>query len=113
MASTVKKQRYSLFSNQLNLLLATLIIVVVADGILTNFLINERLATEFNPFLRSLAGQDIFPAVKLAGGLIAALLLVSLSRKHPQLSRAVTISGVVLYTAVVYWNLLAFGLALL
>ena len=113
MKLTIKVRQFLLVSDQANLLLMTLIALVVSDGILTNFLINERLATEANPLLRSWAGQDYFPAIKLAGGFVAALLLWSLYRKHPRLSHIVLISGVVLYTIIVYWNLLAFAVAVL
>src|SRR3990172_2523131 len=96
-----KQHRYFLVSNQINLLLFTLITLVVADGVLTNFLINKELAFEANPLMRGLAGQEYFPAIKLAGGFLAAAILWSLSRKHRRLTRVVTISAVFLYTAIV------------
>ena len=102
---STKTERYHLVSNQINLLLITLITLVVADGVITNFLINEGLATEANPLLNRWVGQDYFPAIKLAGGFLAAVMLWFLWRRRPRLSRVVTISAVVLYTAVVLWNL--------
>ena len=54
---------------QIKYLLGALFALVVADGILTNFLITEGLGREWNPFLQSLAGKESFLFIKITGAL--------------------------------------------
>lgn len=100
-----------ILSSQVNLLLIVLIALVAADGVISHFLITERLAVEANPFMRRWVGDDIFLALKLGGGFLAAVLLWFIHRRRPKVSQVAILMSVILYTAIIYWNLLTFLVA--
>ena len=56
-------------------LLGTLIALVVADGLLSQFLIGSGLGTESNPLIISWVSDSSFLYLKLAGALLCALIL--------------------------------------
>jgi len=56
-------------------LLGTMFALVVADGLISNYLTILGLGTEWNPLLRALVGQEHFLAIKVAGALVSALIL--------------------------------------
>jgi hypothetical protein len=109
-ALTVNKN-ISIFSDPVNLLLAVLIALVAADGIISHFLISEHLAREANPFIRRLVTDDIFPLIKLGGGFLCAVLLWLTNRRVKKVSWAAILGSVIFYTAIIYWNLLTFLIA--
>jgi len=92
-------------------LLITLVALIVADGLITRFLITNNLATEANPFLRTLAGSDDLLAVKLVGSILCAYLLWIIYKRKPRLSLTVTTVCVFCYTVILYWNLCVFFIA--
>ena len=92
-------------------LLVVLVLLVVADGIITRFLVTNGLGVEINPFLANWVGDDSFLWVKLAGGTLAALILLGFSRQAAvkgKLKTAIVIIAILVafYAAVVIWNLL-------
>jgi len=95
-------------TRRIRCLLGTMFALVVADGLITNYLTTLGLGTEWNPFLRALVGQEHFLAIKIAGALVSTLLLWDIYRKRPQMAVVSTLCVVVLYTGIVYWNLFAF-----
>lgn len=92
-------------SRKIESVLATLVALVVADGIFSQFLIKYGLAREGNPFLRTFVEQDNFPPIKLAAALLCALILWDIYKTRPRLAMASSLSFVGLYTVLVYWNL--------
>jgi hypothetical protein len=94
-------------------ILAILIFMVIADGVLTNLLIQKDIAWEANPFLVSLAGNSGLIIFKIVGVLIAVLILWDIYRRSPKLSFWASSVFVLFYTAIVVWNLrlLLLGLA--
>lgn len=98
----------SIISDPVNLLLAVLIALVAADGVISHFLITEHLAREANPFMRRWVAEDIFTAIKLGGGFLAAVLLWLIYRRLPRVTWATILGSVIFYTAIIYWNLLTF-----
>ena len=85
--------------------------LVVADGLITNFLITHGLGREWNPFLQTLAGGEPFLLLKVGGAFLAALILwdiyrrsVSRNRLKPLLIILYVLVG--FYTVIVFWNLL-------
>ena len=86
-------------------LLATLVVLMVADGLISNFVITDGLAREGNPFLANLVGEAYFPLVKTAGALFAAFLLWDIYRHRPRMAVVSTSCFVAFYTGVVLWNL--------
>ena len=87
-------------------LLAALVALVIADGVITNILIGAGLAHEGNPFLRGLAGGAGFLVIKAAAAIGCALLLADLSRRRARLARVSIYGLLVFYGAVVGWNFL-------
>ena len=93
---------------QMRLLLGSLFALVVADGLITSFLVQFDLAWEGNPFLQGLVGGQYFMTVKVVGAAAIVFLLWSTYRRRPALAAITTIAGVTFYTVVVYWNIFSF-----
>jgi len=94
-----------------SVLLGTLISLVVADGIVSEFLIREGLAREGNPFLQAWIVDDMFLAIKLLGAFLAAMLLWYMHKRRPKIAFATTVFFIVCYTIIVGWSLLIFFMA--
>ncbi len=92
-------------------ILGTLIALVVADGLISNFLIRQGLAWEGNPFLEALVGGGAFLVIKILGALFCALVLWDIHRQWPRLGLISSLCFVCLYTGIVFWNLCAFFIA--
>ena len=92
-------------SYRIRILLGALIAVVVADGVITKFLVLNGFATEKNPFLQFWVGTDVFLTIKLLGGLLAALYLWGIYKRNPKLSIACSSLFLTAYTFIIFWNL--------
>src|SRR3972149_11585313 len=66
---------------QMRLLLGSLFALVVADGLITSFLVQSDLAREWNPFLQRLVGGQQFMMVKMVGAAAIVFLLWSMYRR--------------------------------
>jgi len=86
-------------------LLGFLIVFVISDGLLTNFLVNGGLAREGNPFLQPLVGDIGFIILKAAGVLLCAVILWDIYKRYPRVALLSTWCFVVFYGAIVIWNL--------
>lgn len=86
-------------------LLCVLVVLVVADGLISNFIVRRGLGREGNPFLESMVGQTSFLSIKLLGALIGAMILWKVFSRHPKLGMASIIFFVVAYTLILWWNL--------
>ncbi|MDD5287993.1 MAG: DUF5658 family protein [Dehalococcoidales bacterium] len=84
---------------------AILIALVTVDGILTNLLIKYDIAREGNPFLKVLAGEGIFLAVKLVGAILCVLLLWDIYRHWHKLAFISICFFVGIYAVIVGWNM--------
>jgi len=89
-------------------LLGILIALVVSDGLISRFLVTEKLGREANPFLQSLVGKDVFLAIKVLGVLLCALILWDIYKQWPKLAKISSLCFVVLYSGIVLWNLYVF-----
>lgn len=76
----------------------------VADGFLTNALIRLDIASEGNPVMFGLAGKSSFPIFKLAGVLLAVLILWDIRRRHPRMAFWTAVAFLIVYTGIVTWN---------
>lgn len=85
-----------------------MIALVVADGIISRFLVLRGFANEGNPFLRAWIDQDLFLSIKLAGAALAAIILWRVSTRFPHASFYITLFFVAGYTVLVLWSLLIF-----
>jgi len=89
-------------------LLGVLIGLVVSDGVISRFIVTERLGWEANPFLQTVVGEDMFLAIKVLGVLLCALILWDMYRRWPKLAVISSLCFVVLYSGIVLWNICVF-----
>jgi len=82
--------------------------IVVVDGLITRFLVAGGHALEANPFLKVWVDHDLFLAIKVSGAFLATLLLWATYGVKPRLVYTITVVFLVLYTAIVFWNLSVF-----
>jgi phosphoglycerol transferase MdoB-like AlkP superfamily enzyme len=92
-------------SYRIRIILGALFATVVADGIITKFLVSKGLAIEGNPLLGDWVNSDAFYIIKIFGALLALLYLWSIYRRHPMLSTAFSCLLLATYTFIVFWNL--------
>ena len=93
-------------SYRIRILLGSLLAAIVADGVITKFLVLNGFAYEGNPFLHFWVGEDVFLTIKLLGGLLAALYLWSIYKRQPRLSICCSSLFLTAYTFIIFWNLL-------
>ncbi len=77
----------------------------IADGIITNLLIKLDIAREGNPLLMNIAGKSGFVAIKVAGVLLAVVILWDVCRRHPRLGLGIASVFLLVYIGIVSWNL--------
>ena len=85
--------------------------IIVADGLLTQFLVTGGYGFEANPFMAPFVGEGSFLAIKISAAFLATLLLWTKYNAKPKLVYTVAVVALGLYTAIVYWNLFAFAIA--
>ncbi len=100
--SKIRRARY---------LLCLLFSLVVADGIISNFIVQSGLGREGNPFIQSIVGQTSFIFLKLSAAFISALILWKVLKQHTRLGLISIIFFVMLYTAILWWNLTGWFIA--
>ena len=89
-------------------LLGTLLSLVVADGLISQFLIRSGIGQEGNPFLKVLVAEGNFLIVKMCGAIICVLILWNMAKRLPRLVFIVSSCLVALYTALLFWNIVVF-----
>jgi len=89
-------------------LLGTLLSLVVADGLISQFLIKSGLGQEGNPLLRVLVTENNFLVVKMCAAIICVLLLWNIARRSPGLIFIFSACIVGIYTALLFWNIAVF-----
>jgi len=92
----------------IRLMLYTLFALIVADGLITKFLVTGGHGVELNPFLNAWVAQDLFLAIKVSGAFLAILYLWFKYSKKPKLVFSITLVFMVFYTFVLFWNLFVF-----
>jgi len=85
--------------------------IIVADGLISQFLVTGGYGSESNPLLMSWVGGESFLAIKIAAAFLVTLLLWIKYNANPRLVYTVAVVALTFYTAIVYWNLFAFVLA--
>jgi hypothetical protein len=88
--------------------LYALFCIIVADGLITQFLVTGGHGLEVNPFLRAWVSHGLFLAIKVSGAFLATLLLWINYNVKPRLVYTITVISLVFYTIVVFWNLFVF-----
>ena len=79
--------------------------LVVADGVITNYLIRHGLAWEWNPFLKDYVGTSALLLIKALASLLCVTVLWFLYKRSPKLTGVCSIAICGFYTMVVYWNI--------
>jgi hypothetical protein len=79
--------------------------MVVADGVVTNILIQKGIARESNPFLVGVAGETRLIVIKVLGVLLAALILWDIRRRHPRIAFWTSAVFLLIYCGIVGWNM--------
>ena len=98
-------RRFNVQSRTTRFMLYTLFGLIVADGLLTQFLVTNGHASEVNPFLQTWVGQDMFLAIKISGAFLATLLLWIKYNAKPKPVYRITAVFLAFYTSIVFWNL--------
>ena len=94
--------------SQMRYMLYLLLALVVADGILSNFLVLQNMGVELNPFLKDLVGGKYLLPLKACGALLAVVMLWGIYKRTPRAAVTCSLCFVVFYTAILYWNTFAF-----
>jgi hypothetical protein len=91
---------------QIRILIGSLFAAIIADGIITNHLVHGNFAREGNPFLDYWVIEGKLLSIKILGGLLVALYLWNIYRRHPKL--AIVFSSLFLfsYILIICWNIL-------
>jgi hypothetical protein len=82
--------------------------IIVADGLLTQFLVAGGYGMEANPLLAPLVGGESFLAIKVSAAFLVTLFLWIKYNARPRLVYTVAVAALGVYTTIVYWNLFAF-----
>jgi hypothetical protein len=82
--------------------------IIVADGLLTQFLVTGGYGLESNPLLMSLVGGESFLAIKISAAFLATLMLWIKYNTRPRLVYTITVVALGFYTIIVYWNLFVY-----
>ena len=96
---------------QISCLLGAMFALVVADGLITNFLMIHGLGREWNPLLQTFVGGESFLQIKVAGAFLSVVILWEIYKKRPQTATIGSFCILIFYTGIVYWNLFVFLLA--
>ena len=86
-------------------MLTILAVMVVTDGVLTNILIQKGIAREGNPVLVGIAGEASLVILKVAGAILASLVIWDISRRYPRVAFWTASIFLLVYTGIVAWNL--------
>jgi hypothetical protein len=89
-------------------LLGTLLSLVVADGLISQFLIKNGLGHEANVFLRVLVIENDFIIIKMCSAILCVIILWNIARRLPRLIFIFSTCLVGLYTAILFWNIAVF-----
>lgn len=90
---------------QARYLLWLLCSLVVADAIISNFIVRSGVGTEGNPFMQSIVGQTSFVFLKLSAAFFSSLILWKVFKQHRRVGLASITIFVILFTAIIWWNL--------
>ena len=100
------KYYFSSINYEIRILIGSLFGVIVADGVITQFIIQKGLGKEGNPFLTYWVLQHKFLSIKILLGLLLALYLWNINRRHPKLSIYLSSMFLLGYILIIIWNLL-------
>jgi hypothetical protein len=79
--------------------------LMLADGLITEYLVNSGIASEGNPFMQGPLAGGYFMPVKIIGTWLSTLILASIHHHNPRIAAAVAWVFIVVYTITIYWNI--------
>jgi len=85
--------------------LYTLFGIIVADGLITQFLVTGGHGSEGNPFLSAWVSHGAFLAIKVSAAFLATLFLWINYNAKPRLVYTIMVVFLAFYTIIVFWNL--------
>ena len=88
------------------LLLILMVALVVADGMVTRFVIKNRLGAEANIFLQEWVQSDSLLIIKLVGSALAAFILWRLYLRSHKIGWILTSFFVSAYLLIIVWNII-------
>jgi hypothetical protein len=86
-------------------LVIVLVLLVIADGLISQFLVVSNIGSESNLLLRDIIRENYFLLLKIAGALLVSVMLWDIFRRHPNIASFVATLCVLIYTGIVYWNI--------
>ena len=86
-------------------LVTALVLLIVADGLLSQYLVAGGFGFEGNPVIRGLIGKGHFVVIKMVGALVVGVILLDIYRRRAKVALLATLLCVILYTGIVYWNI--------
>jgi len=95
-------------SRKVRVTLYVLFAAIVADGLLTQFLVTGGYGPEANPLLQPLVGTEAFLPIKISGGFLATSFLWIKYNAAPKRVYTVIVVALAIYTVIVYWNLFVY-----
>jgi hypothetical protein len=90
---------------QTKLLLVILVLLNLADAVVSQFIILNGYGVEGNSLLRYWVTKNQFVLIKAGASILAAILLWDLSRRAPKPTLIITAIIVCLYVLIVFWNI--------
>jgi hypothetical protein len=101
----ITKMQLPLDSIRFQYVMMLLVGLVLADGVITEYLVGSGLSWEGNPLLRNPLESGTLMPLKLGGALISTLLLASIYRTNRKMAMVASWLFIILYTCIVYWNI--------
>ena len=101
-------ESFRIESRTVRYILYTLFCLIVADGLITQFLVTGGHGSEVNPFLSAWVSHGAFLAIKVLGAFLATLLLWINYNVKPRLVYTIAVVFLAFYTIIVFWNLFVF-----
>ena len=105
MIGKILKSKIIVYTRPFPCLLGVLFALVVADGVITQYLVMNSLGIEGNPFLTTWVDQDKFLYIKILGALFSVFILWDIYKQWSRLAMSASIVFVIVYTCIVYWNI--------
>jgi len=76
--------------------------------VISNFLVTNGLGWEWNTFLQASVSEEHFLLIKAVGAFLGAVILWDIYKKRQNMAVISSLCIVVIYTGIVYWNILAY-----
>jgi hypothetical protein len=92
-------------------LLFLLVALVLADGLITQSVVDANLGRELNPLLQNLISNGNLIGFKIVSALVCIFILLDIYRRNSNLAVISTMVFIAAYAGIVYWNIFSFVLA--